>query len=36
VGLQLRGGTSAEFAAFINSETNKWAQLIKAANITAE
>ncbi|MCW5657659.1 MAG: tripartite tricarboxylate transporter substrate binding protein [Burkholderiaceae bacterium] len=36
VGLQVRGGTSAEFATFINSETNKWAQLIKAANITAE
>ena len=36
VGLQLRGGTSAEFAAFIESETRKWAQVIKAANITAE
>lgn len=36
VGLQLRGGTSAQFAAFIESETRKWAQVIKAANITAE
>ena len=36
VGLQLRGGTPAELAAFISSETQKWAQLIKAANITAE
>lgn len=36
VGLQLRGGTSAEFATFIGSETRKWAQVIKAANIVAE
>ena len=36
VGLQLRGGTSAQFAAFIESETRKWAQVIKAANISAE
>jgi tripartite-type tricarboxylate transporter receptor subunit TctC len=36
VGLQVRGGTPADFAAFISSETRKWAQLIKAANITAE
>ena len=36
VGLQLRGGTAAEFSAFIASETRKWAQIIKAANITAE
>jgi len=35
-GVQLRGGTSAEFAAFIDSETRKWAQVIKAANITPE
>lgn len=35
-GLQLRGSTSAEFSAFIASETRKWAQIIKAANITAE
>lgn len=36
VGLQLRGGSAAEFSAFIASETRKWAQIIKAANITAE
>jgi tripartite-type tricarboxylate transporter receptor subunit TctC len=35
-GLQLRGSTSAEFSAFITSETRKWAQIIKSANITAE
>lgn len=36
VGLQLRGGTAREFAAFIESETRKWAQVIKAANITPD
>lgn len=36
VGLQLRGGTPAEFGSFMGSETRKWAQVIKAANITAE
>lgn len=36
VGLQPRGGTPAAFSAFIQSETRKWAQVIKAANITAE
>ena len=35
-GLQLRGGTAAEFSAFIASETRKWAQIIKSANITVE
>jgi tripartite-type tricarboxylate transporter receptor subunit TctC len=35
-GLQLRGSTSAEFSAFIASETGKWARIIKSANITAE
>ncbi|WP_225784585.1 tripartite tricarboxylate transporter substrate binding protein [Xenophilus sp. Marseille-Q4582] len=35
-GLQLRGGTPAEFSAFIASETRKWAQIIQAAQITAE
>lgn len=35
-GLQLRGGTPAEFSAFIGSETRKWAQIIQAAQITAE
>mgnify|MGYP003585322262 CR=1 FL=1 len=34
VGLQLRGGTAAEFSAFIASEARKWAQVIKSANIT--
>jgi tripartite-type tricarboxylate transporter receptor subunit TctC len=36
LGLELRGGTSAAFAAFIERETQKWAQVIKAANITPE
>ena len=31
-----RGGSAAEFSTFIASETRKWAQIIKAANITAE
>ena len=35
-GLQLRGSTSEDFSAFIASETRKWAQIIKAASITAE
>ncbi|MDH6590561.1 tripartite-type tricarboxylate transporter receptor subunit TctC [Variovorax sp. TBS-050B] len=35
-GLQLRGGTPQAFAEFIAGETRKWAQIIKAANITAE
>lgn len=36
VGLQLRGGTAAEFAAFIGNETRKWARIIKDAHITPE
>jgi tripartite-type tricarboxylate transporter receptor subunit TctC len=36
VGLQLRGSTAAQFTAFIDSETSKWSQIIKAANITPE
>jgi len=32
-GLQLRGGTAAEFRAFVDAETRKWAQVIKAADI---
>lgn len=36
VGLQLRGGTPAELATFIDSEARKWAQVIRSANITAE
>ncbi|ABM34528.1 tripartite tricarboxylate transporter substrate binding protein [Paracidovorax citrulli] len=35
-GLQLRGGTPAEFSTFVASETRKWAQIIQAAQITAE
>lgn len=35
-GLQLRGGSPAEFRAFIDSEATKWAQVIKAANIKVE
>ena len=36
LGLQVRGGTAAQFAAFIDSETRKWSQVIKVAHITAE
>lgn len=36
LGLQVRGGTPADLAAFITSETRKWAGIIKAANITVE
>jgi len=32
-GLQLRGGTPAEFRGFMDSEARKWAQIIKAADI---
>ncbi|HTH78602.1 MAG TPA: tripartite tricarboxylate transporter substrate binding protein [Ramlibacter sp.] len=32
-GLQLRGGTPAEFRAFVDSEAKKWGQVVKAANI---
>jgi tripartite-type tricarboxylate transporter receptor subunit TctC len=35
-GLQLRGGTSAQFASFIENETRKWAQVIKTANIKVD
>lgn len=35
-GLQLRGGTPAEFRAFVQDEAKKWSQVIKAANIVAE
>ena len=35
-GLQVRGGTPAEFRAFVDGEAKKWAQVIKAANIKAE
>lgn len=36
VGLQLRGGTTAAFSAFMTSETQKWSQVVKAAGITVE
>jgi len=36
LGLEVRGGTPAAFASFMEGETRKWAQVIKAANITAE
>jgi tripartite-type tricarboxylate transporter receptor subunit TctC len=32
-GLQLRGGTPAEFRDFVDSEAKKWGQVVKAANI---
>lgn len=35
-GLQVRGGSPAEFRAFIDSEAKKWSQVIKAANIKAD
>ena len=35
-GLQLRGGSAAAFSTFMDSETRKWAQIIKTAGITAE
>jgi tripartite-type tricarboxylate transporter receptor subunit TctC len=35
-GLQLRGGTAAEFRAFLDREARKWSQVIKAANIQPE
>lgn len=34
-GLQLRGGTVAEFRSFLDNEAKKWSQVIKAANIQA-
>ena len=36
LGLQLKGGTPADFAAFIEQEARKWAPVIRAANITAD
>ncbi|WP_066710602.1 Bug family tripartite tricarboxylate transporter substrate binding protein [Curvibacter delicatus] len=36
LGLQVRGGSPAGFAAFIEAETKKWAQVIQAANIKPE
>ena len=36
VGLQPRGGTPAEFAAFFDEESRKWAGVIRSAGITVE
>ena len=36
LGLQPRGGTPAEFSAFIESEVRKWTEVIKAAGIKAD
>lgn len=36
LGLQVRGGSPAGFAAFIEAETKKWAQVIQAADIKPE
>lgn len=35
-GLQLRGGTASEFRSFLESEVQKWSQVIKAANIKVD
>jgi tripartite-type tricarboxylate transporter receptor subunit TctC len=35
-GLQLRGGSAAEFRDFLDSEARKWSQVIKAGNIKGE
>ena len=35
-GLQPRGGTPAEFAAFVDAESRKWAEVIRSAKITVE
>jgi tripartite-type tricarboxylate transporter receptor subunit TctC len=35
-GLQPRGGTPVEFAAFIDAESRKWAEVIRSAKITVE
>ncbi|GAC1605818.1 MAG: hypothetical protein NVS3B2_12620 [Ramlibacter sp.] len=36
LGLQPRGGTPAEFSAFIESEVRKWTEVIKSGNIKAD
>jgi len=36
LGMEAIGGTPEEFAAFVRAETQKWAQVIKAANIKVE
>jgi len=35
-GLQVRGGSAAEFRSFIEAEVKKWSQVIKAAGIKAD
>src|SRR5690606_10776961 len=35
-GGQIAGGTPEDFAQFIESETQKWAELIKSANISVD
>lgn len=35
-GLQLRGGTAAEYRAFLDNEVKKWGEVIKAAGIKPE
>lgn len=35
-GLQIRGGTPAEFRAFIDAEAKKWSQVIQAASIKVD
>jgi tripartite-type tricarboxylate transporter receptor subunit TctC len=35
-GLQIRGGSAADFRAFVDSEARKWAQVIKAADIKVQ
>lgn len=35
-GLQIRGGSAAEFRAFVDTEAKKWAQVIQAANIKVD
>jgi tripartite-type tricarboxylate transporter receptor subunit TctC len=36
LGLQPRGGTPAEFAAFILRETRKWGEVIRVAGVKGE
>jgi len=35
-GLEVRGGTAAEFGRFIDNETNKWSALIREAGLKGE
>ena len=36
LGFEITGGTQAEFAAVIESETRKWSKVIKDANVRPE